>query len=150
MVIQNHHRPRDPEQELLDQIVQAAEIVHQRVLAGQSEDTWRRCLVHELSERGLTPVTDVPVDALFRGTRVPASFRLGLVVADRVVVEVKVADELGAEHEAQLATYLRASGYAVGLVLNFGANTITDDARRVSIPTSAQAPTPGLAGSIGG
>jgi GxxExxY protein len=41
------------------------------------------------------------------------------VVADRVVVEVKVVDRLAPVHEAQLLTYLRLGGWKVGLLINF-------------------------------
>jgi GxxExxY protein len=127
---------------LLDEIIRAATVVHQQVLAGRSETTWRRCLAHELGQRGLEPVTDVPVDLLFRGTMVPDSFRLGLLVAERIVVEVKVTDQLTPEHEAQLRTCLRLSGHHAGLLLNFGASTLEEGARRVMADASSIMPPP--------
>ena len=43
-----------------------------------------------------------------------------LLVADAVIVEIKAARTLLAEHEAQLLNYLKATPYEVGLLLNFG------------------------------
>ncbi|MEW6095207.1 MAG: GxxExxY protein [bacterium] len=41
------------------------------------------------------------------------------VVEDKVIVEVKVVDEISKIHKAQLLNYLKATGYEVGLILNF-------------------------------
>jgi GxxExxY protein len=43
-----------------------------------------------------------------------------ILVEDRVMVELKAAQSLNIEHEAQLLNYLRATPYEVGLLLNFG------------------------------
>jgi GxxExxY protein len=45
---------------------------------------------------------------------------MDLVVAGAVVVELKAVEELHPRHEAQLISYLRASGLPVGLLVNFG------------------------------
>ena len=43
-----------------------------------------------------------------------------LIVEDTMIVELKVAKEITAIHEAQLINYLRATGIRIGLILNFG------------------------------
>lgn len=55
----------------------------------------------------------------FEGVAV-GEFRADLVIEERVIVEVKAVDQLGAVHEAQLLNYLRASGLDISLLLNFG------------------------------
>jgi GxxExxY protein len=56
--------------------------------------------------------------------------RLDLLVADRVVVEVKVVDQVTPIREAQLLTYLRLSGRKSGLLLNFRVKLLRDGITR--------------------
>jgi GxxExxY protein len=64
-------------------------------------------------------VLDQPLPLVYKGLRLDCGYRVDLVVADRVVVEVKVVDRLAPVHEAQLLTYLRLGGWKVGLLINF-------------------------------
>jgi len=43
-----------------------------------------------------------------------------LIVNDLVIIELKAAEDICEEHEAQLINYLKATNVEVGLVLNFG------------------------------
>jgi GxxExxY protein len=47
-------------------------------------------------------------------------FQADLIVEDEVVLELKAARDIDAAHRAQCLNYLRASGLALGLVINFG------------------------------
>jgi hypothetical protein len=57
-------------------------------------------------------------------------YRVDLIVADVVVVEVKVVDRIARVHEAQLLTYLRLGGWKVGLLINFNVALLRDGIRR--------------------
>lgn len=72
----------------------------------------------------------MPIDLEYKGLLVPASYRLDLLVADRVIVEVKAVDEVTAIHEAQLLTYLRLTGREAGLLLNFKVKLLRDGITR--------------------
>ncbi len=63
--------------------------------------------------------TRKPLTVQYRGILV-GSFRADLLVEDKVIVEIKVADHITALHERQTLNYLRASGIPVGLIFNFG------------------------------
>jgi GxxExxY protein len=55
---------------------------------------------------------------------------LDLLVAGRVVVEVKAIEAIAPIHEAQLITYLRLGGWNVGLLMNFNVVVLKDGIRR--------------------
>jgi GxxExxY protein len=55
----------------------------------------------------------------YRGIKLDAGYRIDLLVADTVVVEVKSVECLLPVHRAQLLAYLRLSGNQLGLLLNF-------------------------------
>jgi GxxExxY protein len=59
-----------------------------------------------------------------------AGLRLDLLIAERVVVEVKSVERLLPIHEAQLLTYLRCSRKRLGLLLNFNVRHFREGVRR--------------------
>jgi len=58
-------------------------------------------------------------------------YRLDLVVAESVVVEVKAVGALLLIHEAQVLTYLRLGGSKVGLLINFNVPLLKRGIRRL-------------------
>lgn len=70
----------------------------------------------------------MPVE--YRGAKVECGYRLDLLVADKVVVEVKAVDALLPIHEAQLLTYLKLGGWEIGLLINFNVEVLRDGIRR--------------------
>jgi GxxExxY protein len=119
------------DEELTKEILGAAIEVHRFLGPGLLENAYRRCLAHELGLRGLVAGAEVVLDLEYKGLVVPATYRLDLLVEDRVVVEVKTVDSLTALHRAQLLTYLRLSGTRIGLLLNFKVERMADGIRRV-------------------
>ena len=74
---------------------------------------------------------EVLLDLEYKGLTIPASYRIDLLVADRIVVELKAVDRVLPIHKAQLMTYLRLAGRKVGLLLNFNVKLIRDGIHRV-------------------
>jgi GxxExxY protein len=69
--------------------------------------------------RGIAFRKEVDLPIAYKGVKLDCGYRLDLIVADEVVIELKAVEEVTPIHEAQLLTYLRLSGYRVGLLLNF-------------------------------
>ena len=66
----------------------------------------------------------------FKGLRLDCGYRIDLLVARRVVLEIKAIESLLPIHEAQLLTYLRLGGWKVGLLINFNVTVLKDGIRR--------------------
>jgi GxxExxY protein len=113
-------------EDLTREIIGAAIEVHRRLGPGLLESAYRRCLVHELRLRDVSVASEVPIDLEYRGLVVPASYRVDLLVADRVVVELKAVETVSPIHEAQLLTYLRLANRKTGLLLNFNVKRLTE------------------------
>lgn len=107
------------DEDITEVIIGAAIEVHRHLGPGLLESAYRRCLVHELRLRGVEVDSEVSIDMEYKGLRVAGAYRLDLLVADRVVVEIKAVDVVTPVHEAQLMTYLRLAGRRSGLILNF-------------------------------
>lgn len=118
------------DEELTEVIIGAAIEVHRHLGPGLLESAYRRCLVHELRLRDVPVMSEVSIDLEYKGLLVPASYRLDLLVADKVIVEVKAVDKVTPIHEAQLLTYLRLSSRKAGLLLNFKVKLLKDGITR--------------------
>ncbi len=57
--------------------------------------------------------------------------RLDLLVGNKVIIEVKANENQHAVYKAQVLTYLRLTGFKLGLVINFGQGRLIDGLMRV-------------------
>jgi GxxExxY protein len=63
---------------------------------------------------------------IYKAMRVDCGYRADIIVANKVVVEVKAVETVTDLHKAQLLTYLRITGHNVGLILNFNTVVLKD------------------------
>lgn len=106
-------------QEITDKIIGAAIEVHRVLGPGLLESAYEECLCHELELRGLAFQRQVQLPVRYKEVLLNCGYRLDLVVAEAVVVELKAVERLEPVHESQLLTYLRLSQLRVGLLINF-------------------------------
>jgi GxxExxY protein len=112
-------------------VVDSAFKVHQALGPGLLESAYEACLAHELATRRLSLQRQVPIPIVYEGLRLEAGFRIDLLVADQVIVEIKSIDKEAPIHVAQLLTYLRFSGKRLGFLINFNVTAIKYGIRRV-------------------
>ena len=105
--------------------------IHRRLGPGVFESVYETVLATLLERRGLHVERQRPVSFTFDDLRFNQGFRIDLLVERSVIVEVKSLDRLAAVHRKQLLTYLRLTNLRVGLLLNFGAETMKDGIVRV-------------------
>ena len=67
----------------------------------------------------------------YEGLRLDGGYRIDLLVANALIVEVKAVEALSRLHEAQLITYLKLSGLRLGLLINFNVGLFKDGVRRL-------------------
>ena len=114
-------------------VVDAAFRVHKSLGPGLLESAYEICLGVELRRRGLAYETQVPVAVTYEGTTIESSFRLDLLIDNRLIVEIKAVEKLLPIHEAQLLTYLRLSGLRLGLLINFNVPLIKNGIKRLAL-----------------
>ena len=112
--------------EITEGIIGAAIEVHRTIGPGLLESTYVQCLCYEPALRKLPFKLEVPLPVQYKTVRLDCGYRLDLVVADSVVVEVKAVERISALHEAQLLTYLRLGGWTAGLLINFNVPRLRD------------------------
>jgi GxxExxY protein len=121
------------------EIIGAAIDVHRMLGPGLLESAYATCLQHELLQRGLKVVRELPVPIRYKGITLDCGYRLDLLVEESVVVEVKAVDALAPIHQAQLMSHLRLCGLRVGLLINFNVRMLKHGLKRVvnDFPDSA-------------
>jgi GxxExxY protein len=77
-----------------------------------------------LALRGLSVRTEVALPVIYKGLRLDCGYRMDLVVDEKIVLELKSVETITSVHEAQLLTYLKLSGFRVGLLINFNCAVI--------------------------
>jgi len=107
-----------PLSETTARIIAAATEVHRELGPGFEEVVYQRALAKELPSHGLEFSREEWITVQYKGEKVGRK-RVDFVV-EEVMVEIKAKAELEAVHFVQALSYLKASGYKVGLLLNFG------------------------------
>ena len=112
-------------------VVDAAMRVHSVLGPGLLESAYAACLTHELRQRGLKVLCEVPLPVVYDGIKLDAGYRLDMLVEDAVIVELKAVEALAPIHQAQLLSYLKLSGKHVGLLINFHVVHLRDGIKRM-------------------
>lgn len=111
-------------EEVTGQIIGAAIEVHRTLGPGFLEGVYEEALAIELQSRGLRFPSQQEVNVQYKGRALKHKYRPDFIVADCVIVEIKALDRLTSVDEAQVINYLKATGYTVALLFNFGARSL--------------------------
>lgn len=110
----------DPSLDALTEAAIGAAFDVSRILGhGFLESVYKNALIEELECRGIPVVKERSYPVLYRDKQV-GLYVADIVVADRVILELKAVPALAQTHRAQLLNYLNASGLPIGLLMNFG------------------------------
>ena len=119
------------ENEIGESVLGAAMKVHSALGPGLLESVYETCLTHELRKQGFDVQRRVALPVEYAGQRIDAGFRLDIVVAEKVVVEVKAVERTAPIHTAQILTYFKLGGFKLGYLLNFNVVHIRDGIKRL-------------------
>ncbi len=121
------------ENELSHEIIGAAIEVHKELGGpGLLESIYEEALCAELTLRNIPYERQIKVPVFYKGRQLKKMFRLDLLVAALVVVEVKAVEQFSPIYLAQCLTQLRTTNKKLGLVINFGEKYVRDGIHRVA------------------
>ncbi|HEX2167760.1 MAG TPA: GxxExxY protein [Longimicrobiales bacterium] len=112
-------------------IIGAAIRVHRELGPGLLESSYEACLCYELSRQGVLFARQKKLPLIYDGQVMKINYRMDLVVADAVIVELKSVERIERIHVATVLTYLRLSHYSVALLINFHSTTLKEGIRRI-------------------
>ena len=105
-------------------LVGAALEVHKHIGCGFSEPVYQEAFEEELRLRGIPFEREKVINVTYKGKVLSKSFRPDFVCYDKIIVELKAVSEFTDEHISQVYNYLKASGFKLGLLVNFGTTSL--------------------------
>ena len=115
---------------ITEKIISAAIEVHRVLGPGLLESAYEECMRHELNLRNISFIRQLPLPVKYKGVSLDCGYRIDVLVADTVVVEIKAVELLLPIHEAQLLTYLKLGKWPAGLLINFNVPLLKQGIRR--------------------
>lgn len=115
---------------LTEKVIAAAIDVHRELGPGLLESVYQHCLCEELRIRGISFVPQAKLPIIYKENLLEKSFRIDILIEDKLVVELKAVEIILPVHEVQLVTYLKLSGHKLGLLINFNEPILKQGIRR--------------------
>ena len=105
--------------ELSYEIMTSVFEVHNILGSGFLEKVYERALLQELTLRGLRVETQKQIRVFYKDMDI-GTYVADLVVNGKILLELKAVESLSNLHKAQVLNYLKATGFKLGLLINFG------------------------------
>lgn len=104
-------------------IIGCAMKVHKTLGSGFLEKVYENSLMVLLNREGIKATQQVPVKVWFEN-QIVGDYIADILVEDKIILELKVAEKINEIHKAQTLNYLKATNLDVALILNFGSRSL--------------------------
>ena len=118
-------------EELSGLVIDTGLQIHRDLGPGMLESVYEVILAEKLIRSGLIVDRQVSIDIAYDDIEIANAFKIDLLVAGKLVVEIKSIPQLAPVHAKQLLTYLRLMNQPLGLLLNFGGAKFKEGIRRL-------------------
>ena len=105
--------------------------VHRELGPGLLESAYEEALAFELTQAGIAFKRQLETPLRYKGISLNCGYRIDFLIEEKLIVELKAANELLPVHHAQLLTYLKLDRRSLGLLINFNVPILKDGVRRV-------------------
>ncbi|HPF01219.1 MAG TPA: GxxExxY protein [Bacteroidales bacterium] len=105
-------------------IVGAAMEVHKTLGNGFLEAVYHEALMIEFEKRGIPYKHEEPLFIKYKEVQLKKSYVADFVCYEKIIVELKALSQLVSDHESVVLNYLKASGFKLGMLINFGASSL--------------------------
>lgn len=105
------------------QIIGAAMTVHSELNWGLLKPVYQEALHLELLDRGIENVREKEIEVFYKKHKLEKKYKMDIVVDD-IIIELKSVTKLIPAHRAQLCNYLRLTRKPLGLLINFGEESL--------------------------
>jgi len=115
---------------LSNKIIDFAIEVHKYLGPGLLENTYKQCMAYELSKAGINFNLEYAVPIKYKEVQISCSYRIDILVENKIILELKSVEEIIPIHEAQILTYMKLSNKNIGLLINFNVTLLKDGIKR--------------------
>lgn len=105
--------------ELSKKVIGCAIEVHKALGPGLLESAYQHCFCHELRLNNIDFQTEKFLPVIYKGDQLDCGYRMDVLVADEIIVELKSVECLKPIHEAQILSYMKLANVGQGLLINF-------------------------------
>ncbi len=112
-------------------VLDHAMFLHKRIGPGIAESVYEELLFDRLTQAGLKVDRQQPVNLVFENKIYQNAFRYDLLVENILLIELKSLEVMGPVHIKQVQTYIRLMNLPIGLLLNFGCETLKQGIRKI-------------------
>lgn len=112
-------------------VLDHAMFLHKQIGPGIAESVYEELLFDRLKQTGLKVDRQQPVNLVFENKIYQNAFRYDLLVEGILLVELKSLEAMGPVHVKQVMTYIRLMNLPIGLLLNFGCETLKQGIRKI-------------------
>ena len=102
-------------------VVGACFEVYNELGNGFDESIYHEALLLEFEDKQVPVESEVRLHIQYKGKQLKKYFKADLVAYQKIIIELKSVKSLNDYHRAQVINYLKATGYKLGLLINFGA-----------------------------
>ena len=97
--------------------------VHNQLGPGFTGDIYEKALVYELKQAGIAFEQQKIIPVQYKNEQI-GTYRLDLVIDDKIILELKAISVLSDIHKQQVAAYLKAADLRLGIIINFGTKRV--------------------------
>ena len=94
--------------------------VYKEMGNGYLEAVYQECLEHEFQVRGIPFQSQKELILHYKGVPLLHTYKPDFICFDKIIIEIKGVANIRPEHQAQIINYLKATGFKLGLLVNFG------------------------------
>lgn len=117
--------------DITGKILSAVYKVHTALGPGLLESAYQECSKYELQKEGLKVETEKSLPLIYEEVKLECGYRLGLLIENQVIVELKTVECFTDVHIAQVLTYLKLSNKKIGLLINFNTKSLKNGIKRI-------------------
>ena len=109
------------------EIIGAAMEVHRQLGSGFLEAVYQEALAIEFKNRKIPFVREKQLSVYYKGQVLVQHYIADFICYDKIVVEIKALSDLIGNHKSQVINYLKATGFSLGLLINFGKESLESE-----------------------
>lgn len=119
-------------EQIAKDVVDTSMKLHMSLGPGLLESVYTQILQKKLIDNGYQVEREVAIPVKYEGTSFEMGFRADLVINSCFIVELKSVEKIAPVHSKQLLTYLKVTGFRLGLLINFGENFLKNGIKRIA------------------
>jgi len=101
-------------------IIGACIEVHKELGSGFLEPIYQEALAVEFEKQNIPFVREKEINVNYKGIYLSKKYLADFICYEKILLELKALNNLNREHESQVLNYLKATGFRLGLLINFG------------------------------